>query len=418
MFKVALIRIIYTAIMFLAGLVLSNLALPEKFGIISLLVLNASLLSVVIGFGADSIVLFKVSNKLWNHSQAFQFIWRTIFLEIGIFSLLEFGSWFLFKKTLLSNESFNYIIIDYAYFTGLVLVEKYLSLFYAFNYTKRVNLILVSIASLYLFALCIFYYLVQIDFSYILYLFAFQSLLQGIALVTFFKTSDNRKTRFENSEFYGTLKLSLIVAITNLIQLFAYRIDFWLIDYFYNSYQVGIYAQANKFANLLWVTPNILSQLLIPRYAQMQKKDIEHIFSSMFYLNFIVLVATIVCTNLFYRFYLKQEYRPGLNAFYLMLPGYFFWAAVTYFGAFIAASGKFLYNLIGSTLCFLIILFADLFLVPIYGINGASLANSICYVSLFFVYVYILKRKFSFDLHQLLWPHRRSFFNIVKLIKE
>jgi O-antigen/teichoic acid export membrane protein len=413
MLRVALIRIIYTTIMFLAGLVLSNLALPEKFGSISLLILNASLLSLITGFGADSMVVYKVSNGQWNTTQAFQFTWRTILIQLTIFVFLEFGSWFIFHQTFLSAEGSSYLAIDSIYFIGLVIVEKYLALFYSLYKSKAVNIILAFIASVYLLLLLLFYYFIKPDFVYILYLFAFESLVQAVALIVFFGVKHSRNLSLEHKEFWGAIKLSSIVMATNVVQLFAYRLDFWLLKYFYGSYEVGLYAQANKFANLSWIIPNIFAQLLLPKFASVDKTRTKEVFSVAFYLNLIILLITILCTQFFYSFYLDPEYKDGLRSFYLMLPGYFFWASVIYFGAFVSASGKFLYNLVGSSLCVVLIFLADIILIPSYGIEGAAIANSVSYTAVFFVYQYIFIKKFSFRWSELLWPRKRALPNVI-----
>ena len=57
---------------------------------------------------------------------------------------------------------------------------------------------------------------------------------------------------------------SSIVLITNLIQFVAFRADYWLISIFYDHASVGIYAQASKFAQLLWIIPGILAGLITP----------------------------------------------------------------------------------------------------------------------------------------------------------
>jgi len=216
MLRVALIRMICLALMFLAGLVLSNLGLPERFGTISLLALNASLLSIVTGLGVDSMVLYKVSNKQWSFSRTFHFIWRSIFVQISIFLLLELGSLLVFNRTLLSQQASGYFVVDAFYFLGLLIVEKYL-------------------------------------------------------------------------------------------------------------------------------TP---------------------------------------------------EFRTGITAFYLMLPGYFFLSGVVYFRAFFSASGKFSYNLIASSCSFLLIVLADIILILLYSIEGTAVANALCYTAVFFVYLRILAKKF------------------------
>ncbi len=121
--------------------------------------------------------------------------------------------------------------------------------------------------------LLLVYYFIKVDFSTVLYFFVFQSFIQGIALVILFHFRNKafEKARLRGKDFFSALRLSSIVMITNVIQLTAYRLDFWLLKYFYGNYEVGIYAQANKFANLIWIVPNILAQLLITRFASADK---------------------------------------------------------------------------------------------------------------------------------------------------
>jgi len=224
------------------------------------------------------------------------------------------------------------------------------------------------------------------------------------------------KEKLNNKEFIAALKLSSVVMITNIIQLIAYRVDFWILQYFYGNYEVGIYAQANKFANLVWIVPNILAQLLIPKFALASKSEVPKIFSGGFYFNLSGIIISVVCANFFYFFYLNIEYRTGLTPFYLMLPGYFFWASVIYIGAYFSWAGKFSYNLICSSCCFVLILVADLILIPRFGLEGAAWANTIAYTAVFMLYMFILMKKYSFKWNELLLFRKKDFSTIIKFI--
>ena len=419
MLKSALIRMIYLAIMFLANLVFSNLVLPERFGTVSLLILNAALLSIITGLGSDSIVLHKVSNNIWNTNKAVQFTWRVIAMQFILFWILELGSLQVWNKTLLSNEGYSYLMVEAIYFTGLLLAEKYLALLYSFQRSLIANVALFAIGLAYFIALLLFYYFIKADFIMVVYFFAWQSLAQGLILIFIFHVGTNLtadKEKLNNKEFVAALKLSSVVMITNIIQLIAYRVDFWILQYFYGNYEVGIYAQANKFANLVWIIPNILAQLLIPKFALAAKNEVPKIFSGGFYLNLSGIIASVVCANFFYLFYLNTEYRTGLTAFYLMLPGYFFWASVIYFGAYFSWAGKFSYNLICSSCCFVLILIADLILIPRFGIEGAAWANTIAYTAVFILYIFILTKKYSFQWDELLLLRKKDLSMIIKFI--
>ena len=126
------------------------------------------------------------------------------------------------------------------------------------------------------------------------------------------------------NEFTTLLRISSMVMITNVIQLLAYRVDYWLIQHFWNKYEVGVFAQANKFANLCWILPNVFAQLLMPKFASLERNQIEHVFNVAFYFNLLIGIVAISSTYLFYSFYLELPYRKRLQSFYIMLPGYFF----------------------------------------------------------------------------------------------
>jgi O-antigen/teichoic acid export membrane protein len=418
MLRTLFIRMIYMCIMFVAGLILSNIALPERFGTISLLILNASLLSIVTGLGTESIVLHKVTRGKWKVLKTLQFVWYGILLQFLLFLCLEFASLHFWNRTLLSNEKIDYLAIEVIYFIGLILSEKYMILLYSFQRTLLANMAMAIVALLYICALFLLYYVIKIGFLTALYCFAFQSLIQGIALFMLFhykhRLIDSEKLK--SNEFFSAIGLSFIVMMTNIIQLAAYRLDFWILKYFYSNYEVGIYAQANKFANLVWIIPNVISQLLITKFSSIEAGLMPKVFSAAFYINFIGVLVTVVCTNLFYYLYLENAYQAGLPAFYMMLPGYFFWAGVIYIAAYFSWEGKFVYNLIGSSICLIVILIADLILIPIYGIQGAAWSNSIAYTIVFLIYLVLINKSFAISWNEFFLLRKKDLLGIVKLV--
>lgn len=417
MLRSAFIRVIYLFIMFAAGLVLSNLALPERFGTITLLVLNASLLSIVTGLGTDSIVLHKMASKKWSIGKAVQFTWQATGIQVVLFLTLELASLLFWNKTLLAGEELACLHIEVLYFIGLLLTEKYLALLYSVHKARIANIVLAATGLVYLASLLLVYYFIEVIFQAVIVFFALQSFVQGIALVVLFHVQNETsyEGRLDNKEFLAALKLASVVMITNGIQMLAYRVDFWLLKYFYSNYEVGVYAQANKFANLIWVVPNILAQLLIPRFSLLNKSDVSKVFSLGIYLNIALAVTTLFVSYFFFMYCLNPTYQAGIFAFYSMLPGYFFWAGVIYFGAYFSWAGKFGYNLMGSFCCLAIILVSDLLFIPRYGIQGAAWANTISYTSVFFGYVLVFNRKYGFQVRRLFCPGKLNFGALMRL---
>ncbi|MGE5519061.1 MAG: polysaccharide biosynthesis C-terminal domain-containing protein [Candidatus Dadabacteria bacterium] len=417
MFRSLLFKVIYTVIMFLATILLGNIVHPEQFGAISLLVLNTALFSLVTGIGADTMIMHMLGNNKWSIDEAVHFMWRTIALQFAFFFILEIGCIALFKMALLSAaKGLNFFFIDLIYFTGVVFVEKFIALFYSTHKATFVNMILSGIAITYLGLLAVFYFWLKVHLMVIIYSFAIQSLMQGIVLFfTFFSKYEFKGSAISNKEIAFFLRISSVVMITNIIQLLAYRVDFWIIKSYFSNYEVGIYTQANKFANLIWLVPNIVAQLLIPKYLFLQKEQLSKIFRLSFISNLLIVLATILITRMFYLYFLNSEYREGLSAFYLMLPGYFFWAMVIYFAGYFSWQGKFRYNLFGSMGCLLVILVTDFLLIPRFSYNGAAIANTVAYTIIFCYYVFMIIKSGTFSVKELFIPRRKDIQQIMIL---
>ena len=81
---------------------------------------------------------------------------------------------------------------------------------------------------------------------------------------------------------------SAIVLITNIIQFIAFRADYWLISIYYDHSAVGVYAQASKFAQMLWIIPGILAGLLVPALKNENQKLTDSGFISLCRLTFYI----------------------------------------------------------------------------------------------------------------------------------
>jgi len=100
----------------------------------------------------------------------------------------------------------------------------------------------------------------------------------------------------------------------------------------------------------------------------------------------------------------------------MMLPGYFFCALVIYIAAYFSWEGKFIYNLVGSSICFILILIADLILIPGYGIQGAAWSNTITYSIVFVVYLSFINKTFSVPWNEFFLLRKKDLLRIVKFV--
>lgn len=381
MLQSAFYKTVYTILFFLANLLLANILLPAGFGAITLMIVNASIIYLVTGFGTDSILLHLLTNNKWNLPQAISFTRYTFILQLTFFLLLEFVHYRWWGSSLLIKKGTVFLMTETFYFIGLALTEKYFVLFNALHKAHVANRLLLCSVLLYIAAVVIVKLCHLAVFQLLFSIFCLQSLLQGCLLLIAFHRNEKvgAVTNTGWHGLYAIFKMSVVVVVTNFIQFFAYRVDFLLLQKFYSNYELGVYAQANKFANLMWIIPNIFAALLMPKFARISTDKMPQVLRYAMLSGLGLLITTAIGTNIFYMYFINSEYRSGLPAFYLMLPGYFCWSVVIYFGAYFSWLGKFYNNFIISSFCFVMVLACDLILIPRFSIKGAAVSNTVAY---------------------------------------
>ncbi len=419
MLQSAIYRGLYTVITFIAGIIIANILLPSDWGNLSLFIINAAIISVVTGLGVDGIMVHSLTNHKWNIKEALYFFWATAIFQIFLFLIIEGIFISVQGKTILSLDGETPVFLEAFYFVGLILTERYTSLFYSLDKSRIANILLLVQAIL--FFLLLLFIKKQFNISYytILYIICLQTFIQGILLASIFHIWVQKPLyqQIPWKFFFNALKLSLVVMVTNFIQFIAYRIDFYLLKKYHSEFEVGIYAQANKFANLMWIVPGILAFLIMSKLKRIDKEKMPALFKVAIFINMLILIATIFITNIIYAYFLHPSYSLGLKPFYLMLPGYFLFSLVLYLSAYCSWLGKFQYNLLGSSICLIIILIADLILIPAYSIRGAAISNTIAYSFVFLFYLFIINRKFAYKFWKFNLPQKKDFHFLLNQLK-
>lgn len=378
---------------FLAGVLLAAVAMPHDFGAISLIILNATLFYTLSAFGTESAIMLSSGKHNWSIGKATAGIWYTFVFQLLAFSLLQVFLVQTFDISLLTLKDTHLLKYEFLYFIGLMLVEKYTILFYSYNKAKTCNILLSITATVYLVATLALYSnwtrLTVHPFAVV----ALVALIQGVCLLLAFHIRQGILfERLSKLDWNGLFSISILVLGCNLVQLIAYRFDYWYIESVLTTSDVGIYAQANRFAQLLWTLPNIVSFILIPKLLKKDSlTDFVPLFNTLNTINLLISLGVILAGLFFYKAILPSEYMDGWYLLLLMLPGYLLFACSIPIAALFSAQGKLKLNLYGSLFCLAIIVILDILLIPILGYWGAALGNLIAY-SLSALYLFICYR--------------------------
>jgi O-antigen/teichoic acid export membrane protein len=220
--------------------------------------------------------------------------------------------------------------------------------------------------------------------DYPVWIYSLFVFIPAFILVLFFIIKFNPAFKnISQEEMRSFSSFSFIVLITNLIQFVAFRADYWLISIYYDHTSVGVYAQASKFAQLLWIIPGVLAGLLIPALKNKDQKLPDFKFISIcrvsLYIHVALTILLIIAALIIYQFFLPSVYFDGFLSLLIMVPGYLFFTITTILAAYFSANRLLKINLVGSIVCCVLMILLDLLLIPSMSYKGAAIANLIAY---------------------------------------
>lgn len=171
------------------------------------------------------------------------------------------------------------------------------------------------------------------------------------------------------------------------VALFSYlvlRIDIFMIQFLLNTEAVGYYSIAVTLADYLYMLPAVVGTVLFPRLSGMKSTEEKWIFTNRLVRGFtpamlsITLVAGL-CARPTVMILFGEAFAPAVAAFLWLLPGIFLLAINTIYMNYFAALGMpmvALYSTIGATMLNIVL---NLFLLPKWGMVGASVSSTISY---------------------------------------
>jgi O-antigen/teichoic acid export membrane protein len=420
-FKTSLSRLVFLGLNFLTGLLIASLSGAGAFGDLSLMIVNASVIHLITGFGADQSIVWHGAGKDAPHGKIFSFLGITAILQLAFFLILSFLYYRATSSTVLSGQaSFNWFYYELIYFTGLIILEKYLSVLYALHLANSGNKLLAFVTAI------PFIYLLLVRLDIIkttpdpLLFYCTLIPLQAFSLVVYVHISFSIKlVLFSKSDLRSFLQFSFIVFITNLVQFLAYRADYWFIDFFAGTEQVGIYSQANRFAQLLWILPNVLAALLIPSIVSGKIKNEGEVATMVRVVNAInifIIAAIAIIAVIIYNFFLGGEFYTGFIPLLIMLPGFYFFSITLVLAAYFSAKRFLWVNFTGSLICLFIIAIADILLIPVWGITGAAWANLAAYTAASVFNIFMFKIKTGMRLIDLMMIQKKDKSNVKEFL--
>jgi O-antigen/teichoic acid export membrane protein len=190
---------------------------------------------------------------------------------------------------------------------------------------------------------------------------------------------------FLPSLFKESLGFGGAVCVGHFIGMASLRLDVFLVAYFLGTSAVGLYSVAVAVSSLIMYLPSALAVALLPRFSSATAEESYELVARACRMAILwglgCAVVLFAVGGVLIRAVYGNAFSPSAKAMIILLPGtiLFGLAHITtaYFNGF---AGRPAINTGLATVNLVIGIGLDLFLIPAFGIAGASLASSVAYV--------------------------------------
>ena len=203
-----------------------------------------------------------------------------------------------------------------------------------------------------------------------------------------FAPDRNLMSKTEMKDFFS---YSFIAFLCSLLHFLNLRMDFWFINYFYGSADLGVYSLAASLSQLIWILPQSIASILFPMSGYLKMEELKLETNKLCRIAFFItlLVIPLACAGaLLIPFLFGKAFAHTVSLFYIFMTGMIPNIFVTILASVFAGTGKLRYNLVASLSGFAVAILLYFLLIPSYGLTGGAIASSISYIVTGFLGVY------------------------------
>ena len=179
-------------------------------------------------------------------------------------------------------------------------------------------------------------------------------------------------------------RYSLISFFANFIYFLVCRIDYWFVEHYRSSSELGNYIQASKMGQMLLLVPQILASVILPQIAEGINRDLVTrnilVMSRLLMQLFVVLtVLDILLGQWMFTALFGKSFNTMNLPFLLLLPGILALSILTLISAYFAGKNKVIVDVIGASVALLFVVICNFLFTNKYGIAAAAIISSIGY---------------------------------------
>lgn len=247
----------------------------------------------------------------------------------------------------------------------------------------------------------------------------------GIAFLISFAGIQKYFTRiqpFNRSVIRETFRFGSYVQVAGILQLFNYRLSYYIIEKFFDRATLGIFSIGVQISESVWIISKSIALVQYSRISN-SKDDAYNVRITLDFIKFtsvftiLMLLVLMLLPDELYVFIFRNDFRNVGQVILSLAPGIFAVAISLMFSHYFSGSGKPWHNTVSSGIGLIFTVLIGFTLIPAMGIIGAGITSSLAYLS-GMLYQYIVFKKSTSTPFTHFIPGRKDIGKIRQLIEE
>ncbi len=390
---------------------------PELSGTVYYNIFLLSFVIQVAGLSLESgIGYYAAGKKISTSSLALiSLVWTSIVSVVSVITFLLFLPSFPdFDKDLLRGYDVGVFI------AGNLLYTYFSALFFSRLSFKIPNLagtlinLLICIVAIY------FWKIDTTDGSplKIVRFFYFSFLIKGIlVMVMYYFFKEPGETNATSPALMPLLRYSLVACFANSLAFLLNRFDYYYVELFCTSNELGNYIQVSKISQMFFLLPGMIAGVVFPLTSRSEdpatmKATIVKLFRIIFYGTLLLCLFLAITGYWLFPLIFGAEFNKMYLPFVLLSPGIIFFSAMAPVTAFNAGKNKVIINITATVIAVLWIIIAGYFVIPNYKIEGAAIISAIGYILMTFYVLKIFGRQYNIRMSEYFRFDRTDFIQL------
>lgn len=345
---------------------------PELKGIVTSVVNNSNIISIVITFGLHQAYFY-----YRKRDQSEGFLSEFMSLTIVVFSIYFLVSGCIIAVILPDPEVISCAMLSII--MGYSTVVNHVALA---EFPNRRNTIMSLIHLIDLLVLIFLYFVIPVSYGIAMVLSGFVFLAEAIIytwVIPFKFNIHNLRVAL----FLKYIKFGLLPMLAILLSTFNYRIDVIMLRASDNvSFaEIGIYSIGVSLAEKVFLVPDAVKEILISKLTKgKDKEEVAKVIRVCWPIALLSTIGIVIFGKLFIDIFYGIEYSAAYQTTVICVFGTVFMVFFKMISSFNIVNGKQYVNMIVLVIADLFNVVLNLCLIPIWGCNGAAIASDISYL--------------------------------------